>query len=56
MMIDEKISRWLRNARVSRRDQSGKNCAIQGVRLIWKQTIWLAICEFLFHNFSCQSI
>ena len=31
--------------------QSGKNyainCAIQGVRLIWKQRIWLAICEFL---------
>ena len=30
---------------------SGKNCAIncpiQGVRLIWKQKIWLAICEFL---------
>jgi len=29
----------------------GKNCAInctiQGVRLIWKQKIWLAICEFL---------
>ena len=31
--------------------QSGKNyainCAIQGVRLIWKQKIWLAICKFL---------
>ena len=31
--------------------QSGKNyainCAIQGVRLIWKQKIWLAMCEFL---------
>ena len=31
--------------------QSGKNCAIncaiQGVRLNWKQKIWLAICEFL---------
>ena len=27
--------------------QSGKNCAIQGVRLIWKQKIWLAIFEFL---------
>ena len=30
---------------------SGKNyainCAIQGVRLIWKQKIWLAICKFL---------
>ena len=35
--------------------QSGKNCAmnraIQGVRLIWKQKIWLAICEFLFCDF-----
>ena len=31
--------------------QSGKNyainSAIQGVRLIWKQKIWLAICKFL---------
>ena len=31
--------------------QSGKNCAIdcaiQGVRMIWKQKIWLAVCEFL---------
>ena len=31
--------------------QSGKNyainCAIQGVRLIWKQNIWLAVCKFL---------
>ena len=24
-----------------------KNCAIQGARLIWKQKIWLAICELL---------
>ena len=31
--------------------QLGKNCAIQGVRLIWKQKIWLAICEFLFRDF-----
>ena len=23
------------------------NCAIEGARLIWKQTIWLAICELL---------
>ena len=29
----------------------GGNCAIQGVRLIWKQKIWLAICEFLFRDF-----
>ena len=27
--------------------QSGKNRAIQGARLIWKQKIWLAICELL---------
>ena len=31
--------------------QSGKNyainCAIQGVRLIWRQKNWLAICKFL---------
>ena len=27
--------------------QSRKNCAIQGARLIWKQEIWLAICELL---------
>ena len=31
--------------------QSGKNyainCAIQGVRLIWKHKIWLVICNFL---------
>ena len=31
--------------------ESGKNCAIQGVRLIWKQKIWLAIYEFLFPDF-----
>ena len=35
--------------------QSGKNCAmscaVQGVRLIWKQKIWLAICELLFRDF-----
>ena len=27
--------------------QSGKNCAIQGTCIIWKQNIWLTICEFL---------
>ena len=27
------------------------NCAIQGVRLIWKQKVWLVICEFLFPDF-----
>ena len=35
--------------------RSGKNCAmncaIQGVRLIWKQKTWLPICEFLFRDF-----
>ena len=35
--------------------QSGKNCAmncaIQGVHLIWKQKIWLAVYEFLFRDF-----
>ena len=36
--------------------QSGKNCAmncamIQSVRLIWKQKIWLAVCEFVFRDF-----
>ena len=35
--------------------QSGKNCAmncaIQGVRLIWQQKIWLAICEYLSRDF-----
>ena len=30
---------------------SAMNCAIQGVRLIWKQKVWLAICEFLFRDF-----
>ena len=38
--------------------QSGKNCAmncaIQGVHLIWKQKIWLAICEFLFCDFPAN--
>ena len=49
--IHEKISRWLSRRKRTRITQSGKNCAIncaiQGVRLIWKQKIWLAICEFL---------
>ena len=27
--------------------QSRKNCAIQDTPLIWKQKIWLAICELL---------
>ena len=29
------------------RKNCAMNCAIQGVRLIWKQKNWLAICEFL---------
>ena len=33
------------------RENCAMNCAIQGVRLIWKQKIWLAICEFLFRDF-----
>ena len=52
--IYEKISRWLSRER-TRITQSRKNCAmnwaIKGVRLIWKQKIWLAICEFLFRDF-----
>ena len=28
-----------------------ENCAIQGARLIWKQKIWLAVCEFIFRDF-----
>ena len=34
--------------------QSGKNFAIQGVLLIWKQKIWLVICEFLFRDFPVK--
>ena len=50
--IHEKTSRRLsrRNARVSLSHHDYAiiiNCAIQGVRLIWKQKIWLAICQFL---------
>ena len=33
------------------RENCAMNCAIQGVRLIWKQKIWLAICEFLLRDF-----
>ena len=29
------------------RKKLGHNCTIQGARLIWKQEIWLAICELL---------
>ena len=36
--------------------QSGMNCAIQGVRLIWKQKIWLAICEFFFRDFPVNQV
>ena len=55
MLIDEKISRWLsrRNALVS--CKQGKIvpwiCHIQGVCLILKQKISLAMCEFLFRDF-----
>ena len=34
-------------AKQKKRTQSRKYCAIQGACLIWKQKIWLAICEFL---------
>ena len=45
--ICEKISRWLsrRNTRILR--NQGKSVP----SLIWKQKIWLAICEFLFRDF-----
>ena len=45
--IYEKLLRWLsrRNAHIW--CNQTKNCASQGVRLIWKQKIRLAICEFL---------
>ena len=33
------------------RKNSAMNCATEGVRLIWKQKIWLAICVFLFRDF-----
>ena len=40
----------VKQKKLTRITQSGKNCvincAIEGVRLIWKQKIWLAICEF----------
>ena len=56
MLIDEKISRWLsrRNARASRNEVKiapwiapSRACS-----WFWKQKIWLAICEFLFCDFS----
>ena len=42
---------WLLINNIYEQKESGKNCAIQGVRLIWKQNTWLAICEFLFRDF-----
>ena len=37
--------------------QSGKNyainCAMKSVRLIWKQKIWLAICELVIDQSEC---
>ena len=49
--IYEKIWRWLSrtNSRVSRNQEKtyAINFAIQGIGLIWKQKVWLAICEFL---------
>ena len=33
----------LKQKKRTRITQSGKNCAIQGARLIWKQKIWLVL-------------
>ena len=33
----------LKQKKHTRIKQSGKNCAIQGVHLIWKQKIWLVL-------------
>ena len=56
--IHEQISRWLsgRNARVSRNQEKkcAINCAVMGLPLIWKQTIWLVLirpyCWLANHN------
>ena len=45
--IYEKNFEMVEQMERTRNTKSGKNCAIQGVRLIWKQKIWLVICEFL---------
>ena len=51
LLIDWKNFEMVKQKKRTRITQSGKNCAIncaiQGVRLIWEQKIWLAICEFL---------
>ena len=55
MLIDEKNFEMVEQRERTRITQSGKNCAMncafQGVHLISKQKIWLAICEFLFCDF-----
>jgi len=47
--IHEKISRCAVETHTYHtiRKNYAVNCAIQGLRLIWKQKVWLAICEFL---------
>ena len=51
LMIYMKNFEMVKQKKRTRIMQSGKNCAInctiQGVCFIWKQSIWLAICEFL---------
>ena len=55
MLIDE-VFKMVEQKERTRITQSGKNCAIQGVHLIWKQIIWLAICEFLFRDFPVNQL
>ena len=43
----EKNLGWLKQKKRTLITQSGRNCAIQGTRLIRKQKIWLAIYAFL---------
>ena len=47
----EKNFEMVKQKKCTRITQSGKNyannCPIRGVHLIWKQKIWLVICEFL---------
>ena len=55
--VNKYIILYIKNFKIAKQKklmcntQSGKNyainCAIQGVRLIWKQKIWLTICKFL---------
>ena len=47
--IYEKHFEMVEQMERTRNTKSGKNCAIQGVRLIWKQKIWLVIVSFSDH-------